>query len=129
MSVVHRHSLAAAGLVCLAALTALPASAQGRAAQPNADTPRILIATFRTRGTDARAGVEGAEAVRNRVQREFRPQDLFVIPRERMNEYLLQSGYRPTPPSASTTSSSSRRTSAPTRSSTEWFRKRRRASS
>jgi len=93
MSVVHRHSLAAAGLVCLAALTALPASAQGRAAQPNADTPRILIATFRTRGTDARAGVEGAEAVRNRVQREFRPQDLFVIPRERMNEYLLQSGY------------------------------------
>ena len=56
MSVVHRHSLAAAGLVCLAALAPVPALAQGRTAQPNADTPRILIATFRTTGTDAREG-------------------------------------------------------------------------
>lgn len=93
MSVVHRHSLAAAGLVCLAALTPLPAFAQGRTAQPNADTPRLLIATFRVSGTDAKVGVEGAEAVRARVQREFRPQDLFVIPRDRMNEFLIQSGY------------------------------------
>jgi tetratricopeptide (TPR) repeat protein len=93
MSVVHRHSLAAAGLVCLAALAPLPASAQRRTAQPGADTPRILIATFRTSGTDARAGVDGADAVRARIQREFRPQDLFVIPRDRMNEFLIQSGY------------------------------------
>lgn len=93
MSVLHRHSLAAAGLVCLAALSSLPASGQGRNARPNADTPRLLIATFRTSGTDARVGVEGAEAVRARVQREYRPQDLFVIPRDRMNEYLVQSGY------------------------------------
>lgn len=95
MSVVHRHSLAAAGLVCLAALSPLRASAQDRNARPNADTPRLLIATFRTTGTDARAGVEGAAAVRARVQREFRPQDLFVIPREQMNDFLLQSGYAP----------------------------------
>jgi hypothetical protein len=93
MSVVHRHSLAAAGLVCLAALSPVLASAQGRNARPNADTPRILIATFRTTGADARAGVDGAEAMRARVQREFRPQDLFVIPREQMNDFLIQSGY------------------------------------
>lgn len=93
MSVLHRHSLAAAGLACLAALSSIPALAQGRNGQPNADTHRLLIATFRTSGTDARAGVEGAEAVRARVQREFRPQDLFVVPRDRMNEYLIQSGY------------------------------------
>src|SRR6185503_18749993 len=82
-------------LVCLAALSAIPASAQDRTALPNADTPRLLIATFRTTGTDARAGVEGADAVRARVQREFRPQDLFVIPRQQMNDFLLQSGYAP----------------------------------
>ena len=95
MSVVRRHPLAAAGLVCLAALSPVLASAQGRTARPNADTPRLLIATFRTSGTDARIGVDGAEAVRARVQREFRPQDLFVIPREQMNDFLLQSGYAP----------------------------------
>ena len=93
MSVVHRHSLAAAGLLCLSALSSVPVSAQGRNGRPNADTPRILIATFRTSGTDARAGVEGAEAVRARVQREFSPQDLFVIPRDQINNFLIQSGY------------------------------------
>lgn len=92
MSVIHRLSLAAAGLVCLAAL-ASPALAQGRNERPNADTPRLLIATFRTAGTDARAGVEGAEALRARVQREFSARELVVIPRDRMNDFLIQSGY------------------------------------
>lgn len=92
MSVVQRHSLAAAGLVCLAALCPLTLSGQARHA-PNADTPVLLVATFRTTGTDARIGVEGAEAVRDRLQRERRPEELFVVPRSRMNEFLEQSGY------------------------------------
>jgi hypothetical protein len=93
MSVIPRLSLAAAGLVCLATLAAVPALAQGRNERPNADTPRLLIATFRTAGTDARAGVEGAEALRARVQREVSARDLLVIPRDRMNDFLIQSGY------------------------------------
>ncbi|HKN68930.1 MAG TPA: tetratricopeptide repeat protein [Gemmatimonadaceae bacterium] len=93
MSVIHRLSLAAAGLVCLVTLVSVPAMAQGRNERPNADTPRLLIATFRTAGTDARVGVEGAEALRARVQREFSARDLLVIPRDRMNSYLIQSGY------------------------------------
>jgi len=91
MSVVQRHLLAAAGLLCLAALC--PNTLSGQARGPNADTPRLLVATFRTAGTDARLGVDGAEAVRDRVQRERRPEDLVVIPRSRMNEFLVQSGY------------------------------------
>lgn len=92
MSVVQRHSLAAAGLLCLAALCPVTLSGQPRRG-PNADTPILLVATFRTAGTDARIGIEGAEAVRDRVQRERRPEDLFVVPRSRMNEFLVQSGY------------------------------------
>lgn len=95
MSVLQRHSLAAAGLYCLATLSPAASHGQGRPSKASAETPRLLIATFRASGTDARVGVEGAEAVRARVQREVRPQDLFVIPREQMNDFLVQSGYAP----------------------------------
>lgn len=93
MSVVQRHSLAAAGLVCLAALSPATLAAQGRG-RPNADTPRLLIGTFRSASADARIGVEGAEALRSRVQRESRPADLWVIPRDEMNRFLKGSGFR-----------------------------------
>jgi tetratricopeptide (TPR) repeat protein len=92
MSVVQRHLLAAAGLVCLAVLCPERLSAQQRG-RPNADTPRLLIATFRS--ADARIGVQGAAAVRDRVQRESRPEDLWVIPRDQMNDFLIQSGFSP----------------------------------
>ena len=90
MSVVQRHSLAAAGLVCLAAVCPALLSAQVRG-RPNADTPRLLVATFRTASADSRIGVEGAAAVRARVQREERPQDLWVIPKADMDNVLRQS--------------------------------------
>ncbi|HKW11213.1 MAG TPA: hypothetical protein VJO33_12600 [Gemmatimonadaceae bacterium] len=92
MSIVQRHLLAAAGLVCLAALCPEGLSAQVRG-RPNADTPRLLIATFRS--ADARIGVQGAAAVRDRVQRESRPEDLWVVPRDQMNDFLIQSGFSP----------------------------------
>jgi tetratricopeptide (TPR) repeat protein len=90
MSVVQRHSLAAAGLVCLAAVCPGHVSAQVRG-RPNPDTPRLLVATFRTASADSRIGVEGAAAVRARVQREARPQDLWVIPKADMDNVLRQS--------------------------------------
>jgi len=90
MSVVQRHSLAAAGLVCLAVVCPGHVSAQVRG-RPNPDTPRLLVATFRTASADSRIGVEGAAAVRARVQREARPQDLWVIPKADMDNVLRQS--------------------------------------
>lgn len=97
MRFVHRHSLAAAGLVCLAALSLsfLPSLATAqppRGRQPNADTPRLLVATFRSSG-DARIGVEGSEALRARVTREVNARDLWVVPREQMNSFLKESGF------------------------------------
>jgi len=94
MSVVKRHSLAAAGLVCLAVVCPGHLSAQARG-RPNADTPRLLIGTFRSASADTRIGVDGAEALRARVQRESRPDELWVVPRDAMNEFLVQSGFNP----------------------------------
>lgn len=95
MSLVQRHWLAAVGLLCLTAVRPLTLSAQQRGRGPGADTPRILVATFRTSGADARVGVDGADALRNRVQRDNRAEDLWVIPRSQMNEALVQSGFSP----------------------------------
>ena len=89
MSVVSRHSLAAAGLVCLTALC--PGALLAQRGAPNADTPRILIATFRTASADARLGVEGADALRDRVQREQRPDELWVIPKIDIDKILSAS--------------------------------------
>ena len=93
MSVMLRDLLAAAGLVSLGALTPLSLEAQVRGGQPGVDTPRLLVATFRSHNADAQIGVDGAEAVRARVQRENRPQDLWVIPRRDINSLLEQSGF------------------------------------
>src|SRR5690349_21426794 len=86
----QRHSLAAAGLLCLAALLPAVTLAQGR---PNAETPRLLVATFRVAGTDARPGVEGPGALRARVQHEIDARTLRVISRDQMNSFLKDSGY------------------------------------
>ena len=90
MSVVQRHSLAAAGLLCLAGFLPAVTLAQGR---PDAETPRLLVATFRVAGTDARAGVEGSEALRARVQHEVDSRTLRVISRDQMNSFLKDSGF------------------------------------
>ena len=95
MKGIQRRGVLAAGVLALGAALPAIASAQ-RGQQPGADTPRLLVGTFRTPATvDASLGVESAEAVRNRVQEENPIRNLWVLPRKDINNYLQQSGYKP----------------------------------
>ena len=91
MKALHRYALTAGSVFALAgtAAVATPAHAQ-RTIEPDA---RVLVATFRS--ADRGLGVEGADAVRDRVQREVPVRQLFVIKKENINETLEASGYRP----------------------------------
>ena len=85
----HRFALSAAGLLAIVAAAATPAQAQ-RVVEPDA---RVLVPTFRS--TERGLGVEGAEAVRERVQREVPIRQLQVIKKDDINNTLEASGYRP----------------------------------
>src|SRR5690348_16645694 len=93
---IQRRGVFAAGVFVLGAALPALASAQSRTQTPGADTPRLLVGTFRTPATvDASLGVESAEAVRTRVQQENPIRNLWVLPRKDINNYLQQSGYKP----------------------------------
>lgn len=92
MKVLQRHAVVAAGLLSLAAGFPRTAAAQ-RGQQPGRDTPRILIATFRSE-SDPAVGVQSADAVRTRVQQENPVRQLWVLSRKDINNYLKSSGYK-----------------------------------
>jgi len=95
VKLLQRHAVTAAGLVSLATLLPAVAGAQARAQQqPGADTPRLLIATFRSDNTDPTLGVQSAEAIRTRVQQETPVRQLWVLSRNDINNYLTSSGYK-----------------------------------
>ena len=99
MKSTHRYAAAAAGILALSLLGA-PAFAQGRAGQeppqrggqPKAETPYIIIATFRS--DDRALGVLTADEVRKRVASEHSAQELFVVTKHNINTTLEASGYR-----------------------------------
>jgi tetratricopeptide (TPR) repeat protein len=68
--------------------------AQTTRQQPAPDTPRILIATCHTPSSATNLGVDVAEALRNRVQSENSIRQLYVLPRNDINNYLTSSGYK-----------------------------------
>src|ERR1051325_1481868 len=92
-----RHAARAAGLVALVLVgtpciaVAQPQQPAQRGGPPNGDTPRILIATFKS--DDRKLGVEASEAVRRRVQDQYSAKQLFVVPKQHIDETLRQSGY------------------------------------
>ena len=91
----RRRALTAAGAVAIAAISAPRiARAQTNRQQPAPDTPRILIATCHTPAASANLGVDVAEALRNRVQSETSIRQLYVLPRNDINNYLTSSGYK-----------------------------------
>jgi tetratricopeptide (TPR) repeat protein len=93
----RRRVLAAAGAIAMTAVSAPRlVRAQARGQQPGADTPRILIATCHTPGAAANnnLGVDIAEALRSRVQSENSVRQLWVLPRNDINNYLTSSGYK-----------------------------------
>jgi tetratricopeptide (TPR) repeat protein len=65
---------------------------QQRGGVPNADTPYILVATFRS--PDRQLGVAMADEVRKRLQSEKSTKELYVIPKTNINNTLEASGYR-----------------------------------
>jgi tetratricopeptide (TPR) repeat protein len=90
----RRRALTAAGAMAIAAVSA-PRSAQAQnRQQPAPDTPRILIATCHTPTAATTLGVDVAEAVRSRVQQENSVRQLYVLPRNDINNYLTSSGYK-----------------------------------
>lgn len=90
-----RRMLSAAGAIAMLA-GGVPRSiiAQGRGQQPGADAVRILIATFRSPANQAALGVDAAEAIRTRVQQENPIRQVWVLPRQDINNYLTSSGYK-----------------------------------
>ena len=87
--------LTAAGAVATLAV-GVPRSiqAQVRGQQPGADAVRILIATFRSPANQGALGVDAAEAIRTRVQQENPIRQVWVLPRQDINNYLTSSGYK-----------------------------------
>ena len=90
----RRRVFTAAGAIAIAAAGAPRIARAQNRQQPAADTPRILIATFRSPATSANLGVDVAEAVRSRVQSETSVRQLYVLPRQDINNYLTSSGYK-----------------------------------
>ena len=59
--------------------------------QPKPGGPRMVVVNFRS--PDKAAGVAAADAVRDRLMREFNARDLWVIAKKDVNANLIQSGY------------------------------------
>ena len=68
------------------------AGAQQRG-QATPTTPRLVVVNFRTVGAPQDFGVAAADAVRDRLMREFSARQLWVIPRKDIDNALKQSGY------------------------------------
>ncbi len=60
---------------------------------PTPTTGRLVVVNFRSVGGDKGAGVAAADAVRDRLMREFSARSLWVIPRKDIDNALKQSGY------------------------------------
>ena len=80
----------------MVALTATAAPsvlfAQVNRGQPDANTPRLLVATFFS--SDRNLGVQGSDAVRSRVSQEVPAKQLWVISKNDINNTLEASGYK-----------------------------------
>ncbi len=85
-----RHSgLFFASLAALVAAVAVsPAAAQ------KGPVERVMIPTLQS--TDKELGVQAAEAIRNRLQKETNVRDLIVVPKADINNSLQSSGYSTT---------------------------------
>lgn len=90
----HRQARSIATLVGALTVAGALSTAEAQTAQrgqPKPDSPRIVVVNFRS--ADHAAGVAAADAVRDRLMREFNARDLWVIPKKAVNDNLAQSGY------------------------------------
>jgi predicted Zn-dependent protease len=89
----QRQAIALAGLVVgsvLAAPTAGDAQQpRGRTRDPNA--PTLMVPVFRSQ--DKKAGVEASDRVRERLERDIPPKELWIVPKNDIIGTLKASGY------------------------------------
>jgi predicted Zn-dependent protease len=82
----------------LAVVASVPTTAEAqygynRPRGPTTDTPHILVGTCHS--TPRQIGVDASKELRERIQTENNPRDLYVIPNKDVNAALAQSGYTP----------------------------------
>ena len=97
MSALRRRMVMAAGVCISLAARGTDASSQVSSRNlPSADTPKILVPTFRVSGTmaDPSLGVQGSEAVRSRLAQQFTAKQLWAIPKAEIDRQLEAAGYR-----------------------------------
>jgi tetratricopeptide (TPR) repeat protein len=100
----HRQARVVATMVAALAVggTTSMAEAQGatQRGQPQPNTPRLVVVNFRS--PDKEAGVAVANAVRDRLMREYSARDTWVITKKDIDNFLTSSGY-PTDEALTTT--------------------------
>lgn len=69
-----------------------PAPVQ-RGGQPKADTPQLVVGVLAS--ADPTLGLVAADAIRRRIQDQHAATDLYVVPKPKVDQTLLSSGYNP----------------------------------
>ena len=90
----HRQVRSIATLVGALTVAGAFSTAEAQTAQrgqPRPDSPRIVVVNFRS--AENGVGVTAADAVRDRLMRQFNARDLWVIPKKAVDDNLAQSGY------------------------------------
>ena len=67
--------------------------AEQRGGQPRADTPQLVVGVLASQ--DPTIGVAAANAIRRRIQDQHTATDLYVVPKPKLDQALLSSGYNP----------------------------------
>ena len=80
-----------AGVAVGGALSTVAEAQTTQRGQARADTPRLVVVNFRAQ--DKQNGVAAANAVRDRLMREYNLRDLWVIDKKNIDQFLEQSGY------------------------------------
>jgi tetratricopeptide (TPR) repeat protein len=91
----HRQVCSVATMVAALAVGGALSTAQGQApAQrgvPAPNTPRLVVVNFRS--ADKESGLAAANAVRDRLMREYSARETWVIPKKENDNFLQSSGY------------------------------------
>src|SRR5687768_10885091 len=89
MTLKARYSLALSALCVAAGAPLASVEAQNRTADPNA--PRLMVGVFRA--ADKNAGVQAADAIRERITRDVPVKQLWVVPKQDVVAVLEASGF------------------------------------
>lgn len=87
----YHKALAAAAAGLVASLPLARAGAQVTRVAPDPNAPRLLVGVFRA--ADKGQGVQAADAVRNRIASDVGGKQLYVLPKQDMENALNQSGF------------------------------------